>query len=705
MHGRRGPRRPCRVSPLPVIALLALPRPRPGRLAALLVLPVASCAQPTVPAPAPRPAPAPVAPAPAPVAVARDPARPLDGATVVRAVDSLWSAAVARGTRAADGRPGPRLWTNAARYRLHATLDPRSGRVDGRGTLRYLNRSPDTLRTVVLQLAQNLFAKGAPHVEPVPVTGGVTVEGLCVARAGGADWRAPLPAGCSAEATAPRDPALAIDGTVATLALARPLAPGDSLELLARWHFTLPPKGAPRMGSDGEVAMVGYWYPQFAVLDDVVGWHVDPYLATGEFYADPADYDVAVTVPANVVVVASAPLRNAGEVLRPAVLQRLEKAMRSLAPVAVVTDSVRRARAVTLAGDALTWRFAGEGLRDFAFYASDAVVWDAGAALVPRPDGRPGRDTVLVQALYRPGFREWRKAADYLRVSVELFSRTLWPYPWRQMTAVEGIVEGGMEFPALTVATAGDARELFVTLAHETAHQWFPMQVSTDERRFAWIDEGLASWLERVAQRAETGSDDDVDGVPDFWRTMVRTGGEETVLRPADRYRSLVTYTVAAYERPVVALRAFALEYGDSALARGIRTFGEAWKGGRHPYPPDFVRMVFAAAGADRDAFAREWLYGTGHLDLALADVAAVGDTLAVTVRSRGGASLSTTLAVTRADGSVARLPIAAAALRDAAAAGVVVRIPSARTVRALQLDPERRLPDLDRSNDRWPRR
>lgn len=633
----------------------------------------------------------------------RGDAPPLDGGRVVAAVDSLWSAAVARGTRSPDGRPGPRLFTQGARYRLHATLDPRTLRVDGRGALRYLNRSPDTLRTLVLQLAQNLFAKGAPHVEPVPVTGGVTLHALCTARAGGAAWRAPAPASCATDSTATRDPALAVDGTVATLPLARPLAPGDSVELLARWSFVVPRDRAPRMGTDRSVFMVGYWYPQFAVYDDVAGWQGDPYLATGEFYMDPADYDVAVTVPGGMLVASSGTLRNAHEVLRPAVRERLQRAMRSLAPVQVVGEGERGPGMATLPGERHTWRFTATQVRDFAFYASADVVWDAGVAVVPRAQG-PGTDTVLVQALYRPTRRDWRRAVDYLRVSIELFSRYLWPYGARQMTAVEGIVDGGMEYPALTVATAGSPRELFTVLAHEVAHMWFPMEVGSDERRFAWMDEGLASWLERVALRAETGTDDDVDGIPDFWRTLARGRGEQSVLHHSDRFRSIVTYSVAAYERPVVALRAFTAEHGDSALVAGLRAYGQAWRG-RHPYPPDFVRMVFAAAGDQRDAFAREWLLGTGWLDLAIDDVQPAGDSLAVRVRSLGGAHLSATLAVTRTDGTVQKLPVPARALRAAAADGVTLVVPDARTVRTLQLDAERRLPDLDRANDHWPRR
>ncbi len=489
---------------------------------------------------------------------AQPPAHAPRGEWVVRHADSLWQAAVARETRSPSGTPGPRYWVQSAHYALHATIDPAKRVLHGEGLIRYRNRSPDTLRTVAISLAQNLFRAGAPHDETVPVTGGMQIDGFCVTRM----TRAATARLCPADTPPRLSSDLRVDNTIAWLTLPAPLLPGDSLDLRAAWHFVIPTEAAPRMGSDGSVTMIGYWYPQFCVYDDVAGWEVDPYLATGEFYMDDADYDVRITAPAGYLIAATGVLQNPGDVLSPAVREHLQRAAHSFAAVPIVTDSLRKAHGATMPGVSLTWRFTGTRVRDFAFYASRDVVWEARAALVP-PAGGGDTDTVLVHALYRPRMRDWRRAADDGRKSIEHFSRVLWAYPWPQMTLVEGIVEGGMEYPMLTVVSVnGDAHELLTTLAHEIGHMWYPMQAGSDERRFAWMDEGLASWLERSLLRAIVGRDDDDDGIPDLYRTMTGMRGEESMLTHADHYSSALAYTAASYDKPVVGGGRVSCDYG-----------------------------------------------------------------------------------------------------------------------------------------------
>ncbi len=608
----------------------------------------------------------------------------------MRRVDSLWDAARARGTRTISGAPGPRYWAQRARYTLNARLDPATQSLHGDGMLRYYNRSPDTLRVLAISLAQNLFRRGAPHNESVPVTGGLLLEAFCVARQSGA-------AAASLCRTEPVISAgLRVDNTIAWLTLPAALLPGDSVDLRAAWRFAIPPEGAPRMGTDGSVTLIAYWYPQFCVYDDVTGWQADPYLATGEFYMDHADYDVRITVPGGYLLGATGTLANASDVLSLPAQERLHRAARSFAAVPIVNDSLRRANAATAPGAVLTWRFVAPDVRDFAFYASRDVVWDAMAAIVPR--GTAAHDTVLVHALYRPRMKDWRRATDYGRQSIEHFSRSLWPYPWPQMTLVEGIVDGGMEYPMLTaVSASGGAQELFSTIGHEVGHMWYPMQVSSDERRFAWMDEGLASWLERDLVHATTGQTD--HGIPDLYRTVAGMNTEESMLTHADHFSGMLTYTAASYDKLVVVLGAFRAEYGDSALIRGLRSYGQAWTG-RHPYPPDFTRMVFAAAGAERDAFVWDWIRGVGTFDVRIDDVVRQHDTLTVTVHSSGGAHLSVPVAVTRDDGSVERLMISVAAFRRNPVQ--TLQIAGARSVTSIVLDPQGTRPDINTANQRW---
>jgi hypothetical protein len=618
----------------------------------------------------------------------------LSGTRVVRDVDSLWAAAVARGTRSTNGAPGPRNWVQSAKYELHATVDPAAQMLRGTGLLRYRNHSPDTLKSLAIGLAQNLFRDGAPHNESVPVTGGIVVQAMCVTR----QTRAPAEALCRRDANENAD-RLVVDNTVGWLTLPMPLLPGDSVDVRARWEFAIPTKGAPRMGTDGAVTMMAYWYPQFAVYDDVAGWATDPYLATGEFYMDHAQYDVRVTVPRGYIIGATGVLQNAAEVLSPDVRERLQLAARSFAPVTIVSDSLRRAGGATLGQPTLTWHFFAPTARDFAFYLSRDIVWDAMAALVPHASGT-GRDTVLIHALYRVRARAWRNAADYGRQSIEHFSRLLWRYPWPQMTLVEGVVDGGMEYPMLTAVSVGsDTRELLATIGHELGHMWFPMQVSSDERRFAWMDEGLASWLERSLLRHSTGHDDDDDGIPDLYRTLSGIRAAQSMLTHADHYKGGLTYTEASYDKLVVVLRAFAAEYGDSTLLYGLRTYGTAWIG-RHPYPPDFTRMVFAGAGSDVDAFVTEWVKGTGYFDAGIDDVERMNDTLTVTIGSHGGAHLSVPVVVMHEDGRSQTITLSAAAFRRDATQ--TLRIGGARSVTSIAIDPTHTRPDINTANQRW---
>ena len=148
----------------------------------------------------------------------------------------------------------------------------------------------------------------------------------------------------------------------------------------------------------------------------------------------------------------------------------------------------------------------------------------------------------------------------------------------------------------------------------------------------------------------------------------------------------------------MVVFRAFTAEYGDSALVHGLRAYGAAWTG-KHPYPPDFTAMVFAAAGADRETFVHEWMQGTGHFDARIDDVRRERDTLSVEIRTDGGAHLSVPLVVTRRDARVERFVIPASAFRRSPVQ--TIRVPDARSVTSVVIDPERTRPDTDVGNQR----
>ena len=603
--------------------------------------------------------------------------------------------AVERGTRTRIGEPGPKYWQQFARYRIDAELVPSTSLVNGRETVRYFNRSPDTLRAVWIYLNQNLFAANAARVEPTPVTGGMEI----------------LRVAASGQALAKRDAGAgyAVNGTLMRVSLPRLLAPSDSLDLDIAWAFPVPPDGAPREGSTGDVFMIAYWYPQLAVYDDLTGWQIDPYLGAAEFYMDYADYEVNLSVPQGWLVGATGELTNGAEVLSRQTRDRLAEARRGAGVVHVVRDEDRGAGATKATNTGfdgvVTWRFRASNVRDFDWGASSKFLWDATIAVVGDRDGDHKPDTTVVNTFYRPEARRWAwdKSAAYERNVVEFLSSYLWPYPWPQMTALEGPAScSGMEYPMLTcIGGPRDTLSLYSVQVHETAHMWFPMQVGSDERRYAWQDEGLTRFNQAQGMQAFFKGYDRERISREAYLALARTDSEVALMRPGDQYPvGTPAYGIASYDKMSTNMSALRALLGSDMFTSAYRTYGLRWLR-KHPSPYDFFNSFNATGGRDLSWFWRTWWYETWTLDQAIASVTAVNGKLAVTIEDRGLAPMPVRLAITRNGGAVERREIPVDVwLSGARRYTLTLDAPS--TVTKIEIDPENAFPDIDRSNNRW---
>ena len=398
-------------------------------------------------------------------------------------VTNSYRQALLRGTRSESGAPGPDYWVNRVSYQIQADLDPASDRISGVARIIYRNSSPDTLPSIVLNLYQNVFSEGVPRNRFAPITGGMTLRSVA---AGGrqldrvATNRLPI-LGDVPGAT----PGYAVEGTLGKIQLPRPLLPGDSAVLEIEWEHQIPPPTAFRTAWEEalgwKVYQVAQWYPQVAMYDDLDGWDATPYLGDGEFYLPFGDFEVAITVPMGYLVGASGDLVNPGEVLTPEAQARLSDVARADSVTRVVTDADITAENSTqrAIGGQLTWRFVANGVRDFAFATSAGYVWDAMRAVIP--DGAGGERVVVINALYRPEAPNWAEAANFGRHALDRFSRMLIPYRGSQLTISEGPIYG-MEYPMLVfIGRPSVVESLYGVISHETAHQWFPMMVVSDE--------------------------------------------------------------------------------------------------------------------------------------------------------------------------------------------------------------------------------
>jgi hypothetical protein len=616
--------------------------------------------------------------------------------------------------RAADGRPGPAYWQNRADYRIEAALDTTAHRVTGTVTLTYTNHSPLPLHHLWLHLEQNLFAQDSRGSALLAADsrfrgafegGGYTLTTV-EASQGGRTY----------------GPAYLVDDTRMRLDLREPLAAGGG-EVVVRigYAFVMPEYGADRMGRfearRGTIYEVAQWYPKVAVYDDVNGWNALPYLGQGEFYLEYGDFDVALTVPANMTVVGSGEVRNEEEVFTAPQRARLAEARTSDARVYVVDpDEVGTATATPRRTGTATWRFRIENSRDFAWAASSAFMLDA--ASVSNAAG----ERVLVMSAYpaegvsddpeNPG---WERATEFNRHTIGHYSETWFPYPYPAAVSVAGVV-AGMEYPGLQFSSV-ESRGfgLFAVIDHELGHNWYPMIVGNDERRHAWMDEGFNTFINVISNLAYF---DGEGGPPAFGAgqgaqapyvqatqsgaiaNMMRSpfGADQAVATYPDRMRPQAI-GILAYFKPGAGLHILRDHVlGPERFDAAFRAYTHRWAF-RHPQPADFFRTIEDVAGEDLDWFWRGWLHTTETYDAAVTAVTPGEGGTVIEVENRGGLVFPVEAEVTYAGGRTerVRIPVEEFFRSDRATAGV-----SGGTVARVVLDPDQELPDLDRENDAW---
>ena len=589
--------------------------------------------------------------------------------------------ALAAGTRARSGAPGPSYWQQEVAYRIRTRLHPAENRVTGSETITYTNRSPDTLDRIYLNLPQNVFAPGNVRNRPVPITGGFTLERVVVQG--------------QAVTLTPRGVSLT---TSEAVELAAPLQPGATATLEIDWSF-LVPEGTFRMGRDGsEVFYLAQWYPQVAVYDDLRGWVRDPYMGDGEFYVDYGRYEVEITAPEGWLVSATGVLQNPEEVLRPQAVERLRSLRRDRITHIVSRSDRDGGRSTAAAGPdgTLTWRFVAENVRDFAWGSSAAYVWDGTVAEFAGEGG--GTRTSNIYTFYRPGLPNWDRSADFARHAIESHS-TWYPYPYPHMTVNEGVIGGGMEYPMITIIGGGRTPEaLYGVTSHEIGHMWWPMVAGSDERNYAWIDEGFASLAEDMSfDDYFEGSNSGLNTMNGYLR-IAGTDAETPSMRPADLYGPFGNRGMASYGKPATVFRALRTILGPAVFDQAMRSYLRRWAF-KHPTPLDLFWTFEDVSGQDLDWYFYPWLYTTGVMDQAVTGVEPGGNGSVVLLEDRGEIPMPVILEVVMEDGRRSRQMVPVTAWRDRAAR-VTVDIPG--RIAEVTLDPEQRFPDVNRQDNRW---
>jgi hypothetical protein len=606
--------------------------------------------------------------------------------------------------RRAAGAPGPRYWQQRADYAIKVTLDTATQRLDGQVTIRYTNNSPDTLTRVWMQLDQNLFRKGSvgsylngqdTRFGAAGFDGGFEIRTITQTLESGNKPSRSRPGQAAAKPTSVKT---RVDDTMMEVELAFPLAPGATATFQLDYGFNIPEHGADRMGREGALYEMAQWYPRMCVYDDVHGWNTLQYLGQGEFYLEYGDFSYEVTLPAGYIVAGSGTLVNPLEVLTPSQRTRLAAAVKSDSISHIVTAAeLNSGAARPRKTGTLTWKFKADRVRDVAWAASPEFLWDAS-----------GWDGILAQAYYRPSAVEtWKDAADMSRYSIMEYSTRWFRYPYPQISAVEGPVSG-MEYPMVAMEARDETKEgLYSVITHEIGHMWYPMMVGSDERRYAWMDEGFNTFINIFSEEGYFKRDDSRRrrGEAMFALMNDQAPTAQPIMTYANRYRTEGNLGVLAYIKPAIGLLVLRNKIlGAEVFDRAFQEYTRRWAF-KHPQPADFFRTIEDVSGRDLDWFWRGWFFTTAALDQSVESVTQKPTSdgkieVQVVLRNAGQQVMPVELQLTFADGTTQlyKYPVEIWYKGDRYTATIT----TGKAVTAATVNPDGGFPDVVPQNNAW---
>ncbi len=606
--------------------------------------------------------------------------------------------------RSAKGTPGPMYWQNTASYLIHATLSEKDTSITGDVTIAYTNNSPDALDYLWLQLDQNIFNLKSRGVATSSIDNETGVLGID--RGGYQIDEVIILYGSKMYKVDP-----VISDTRMQIRLNDPLLPkGGHISIRIKYRFIIPADGSDRMGrlytKGGVVYQIAQWYPRMCVYDDVEGWNTLPYMGLGEFYCDYGNFDYYISAPPEMIIYGSGDLQNPQEVLTAGQIKRLADATNSDQTVTIIhADEIGKPSSRPASKANLTWHFTMKNSRDVAWAASKALVWDA--AKINLPSGRKA----LAMSAYPPeskGDTAWLRSTEYLKNSIEIYSKNFFEYPWNVAVSL-GASVSGMEYPGMIFNDYQLTRgKLWFLIAHEIGHNWYPMIVGSNERKYMWQDEGFNSYINFMAtdifNKGEYVNDPaiynnnffaflDQSTLPNLKDPLI------TVSEAMDYAQHYQYYNKTAYGLKL--LRTVIV--GKDRFDYAFRKYTEAWAF-KHPTPYDFFHCINNAAGEDLNWFWKEWFFTTWTLDQSIADVKYIDNDPAkgslITIVNKGKIIMPVILKVIQSNGKseILQLPV------EIWQRGAVWTIKYASTgkINQLILDPENVLPDINRKNNIW---
>ncbi|RTZ06430.1 M1 family peptidase [Flavobacterium bomense] len=535
--------------------------------------------------------------------------------------------------RTASGAPGPAYYQQQADYKINIDLDDKNSKLTGSETITYYNNSPDTLEYLWVQLDQNQSAKNSQtplaesqRMEQVFPAGNFTNKFL----------KQELERGFNIDFVkdAKGNPlSFTINQTMMRINLETPMKPGEKFSFAINWWYNINNYRAEggRSGyelfekSGNKLYVIAQFYPRMAVYNDVEGWQNMQFWGTGEFTLPFGDFDVNITVPADHIMEATGDLMNRSEVFTAAQLKRYELAQKTYdKPVVVVTQAEAEASEKGFSDKKKTWKFSAKNVRDFGIATSRKFIYDAMAVKL-------NDKTVMAISVYpKESNPLWGETATRtVAHTLKSYSAHTFDYPYPKAVSVSA-EDQGMEYPMICwnygrpdekgVTSDRIKNGMIGVTIHEVGHNFFPMIVNSDERQWSWMDEGLNTFMQYMAEQ-EMGTNFPSSRGPAS-KIVPYMSGDQKFLEPImSNSETIVQFGANAYGKPATGLNILRETImGRELFDHAFKVYANRWKF-KHPTPEDFFRTMEDASAVDLDWFFRGWFYSTDFVDIGIKEV------------------------------------------------------------------------------------
>ena len=532
--------------------------------------------------------------------------------------------ALETGTRTLNGKPGANYWQNSSDYEITVELLPDSSYLVGSEKVTYYNNSPDSLKEIVIRLYQNIFKVGSIrdwYVSQKYLNNGVKLNYMILD-------------GDSLDIS-DNSREIVTSSTNLIIKLKEKIPPNSKIDLDIGWEFEIPYELRLRMGNYGDGNFyVAYWYPQISVYDDIDGWDKINYGGWVEFYNDFNNYDVKIKVPKGILVWATGELNNSKDVLRQDIFEKYELAQISDSTINIVEKSDYETGIVTSENEFNIWHFKAENVTDFTFATSKTFNWDGTSVIVDSSTGR----RALTDVIYKDRTVHYDNSAQYARATIEYLSSNIpgYPYPYSHATSYcNGNRGGGMESPMMANNGAPKQRPSHVGLIfHEISHNYFPFMMGTNERKYAWMDEGWASFLPTDLVQYYDSDYDYRERTISSYENRAGYESDLPLVIPSYSYKTS-SARIGFYNRPAAAYYELMELLGRDLFIDALWKYIDRWEG-KHPLPYDFFFTFDYVAKEDLSWFWKPWFIEYGYPDLGLSDFSQNDGNVSVTVNKIG---------------------------------------------------------------------